>query len=89
LTDAVEKLADIFGGALAKRARLTGFALPFALARLLWSPLSDRLGFNGCRQPDEPPEVLRYAGHEELVARTAEAAKPHSLEAERGLQMRK
>ena len=54
---------------------------------LAFVSLSDRLGLNGRRQPDEPPEILRDAGHEELVARSAETAKPHSFKTERGLQM--
>jgi hypothetical protein len=50
---------------------------------------SDRLGLKARRQPDEPPEILRYPGLEELGARAAESAEPHSFKAERGLQMRK
>ena len=51
--------------------------------------LSDRLRFDRRGQSDQSPQVLGYGRHEELVARAAETAKPHSFKTQRGLQMRK
>lgn len=54
------------------------------------APLSsNRSELRGRGQPGQPPQILRYRSHQELIAGSAEPAQPHPLEAKGGLEMRK